>query len=125
MAVVNPYLSFNGDCEQAFDLYKSVFGGEYQGGGPCAGATTPIAPRCPPTRRARSCTSHSRSASTVLMGSDSPMGPVERGNAYNVAIGSNDLGETEKIFNGLAEGGTGHHAAAKNLLGRHLRNAHR
>jgi PhnB protein len=42
---------------------------------------------------------------SVLMGSDSPMGPVERGNAYSVAIGSKDISETEKIFNGLAEGG--------------------
>jgi len=29
MAQVNPYLVFNGDCEAAFLLYKSVFGGEF------------------------------------------------------------------------------------------------
>ena len=28
-ATVNPYLSFNGTCEAAFDFYKSVFGGEF------------------------------------------------------------------------------------------------
>jgi len=26
---VNPYLSFNGSCEAAFNFYKSVFGGEF------------------------------------------------------------------------------------------------
>ena len=29
MAVVNIYLTFNGNCEQAFNFYKSVFGGEF------------------------------------------------------------------------------------------------
>ena len=29
MAKVNPYLTFNGTCEAAFDFYKSVFGGEF------------------------------------------------------------------------------------------------
>ena len=30
MATVNPYLNFNGNCEEAFNFYKSVFGGEFQ-----------------------------------------------------------------------------------------------
>jgi PhnB protein len=29
MATLNPYLTFNGDCEAAFNFYKSVFGGEF------------------------------------------------------------------------------------------------
>ena len=29
LGAVNPYLSFNGTCEAAFNLYKSVFGGEF------------------------------------------------------------------------------------------------
>ena len=29
LASVNPYLSFNGTCEAAFNFYKSVFGGEF------------------------------------------------------------------------------------------------
>ena len=27
--IINPYLTFNGNCEDAFSLYKSVFGGSY------------------------------------------------------------------------------------------------
>ncbi len=30
MLSVNPYLSFNGTCEAAFNFYKSVFGGEFE-----------------------------------------------------------------------------------------------
>lgn len=29
MAQVNPYINFRGNCEEAFNLYKSVFGGEF------------------------------------------------------------------------------------------------
>ena len=29
MTTVNIYLTFNGNCEEAFNFYKSVFGGEY------------------------------------------------------------------------------------------------
>ena len=31
MKAVNPYLNFKGNTEQAFNFYKSVFGGEFQG----------------------------------------------------------------------------------------------
>ncbi len=29
MAILNPYLVFGGNCEEAFKFYKSVFGGEF------------------------------------------------------------------------------------------------
>jgi len=32
MATLNPYLNFPGNTEEAFDFYKSVFGGEFAGG---------------------------------------------------------------------------------------------
>ena len=29
MATTNTYLNFNGNCEEAFNFYKSVFGGDF------------------------------------------------------------------------------------------------
>jgi PhnB protein len=29
MPRINPYLNFNGNTEEAFDFYKSIFGGEF------------------------------------------------------------------------------------------------
>ena len=29
MATTSTYLNFNGNCEEAFNFYKSVFGGEF------------------------------------------------------------------------------------------------
>lgn len=31
MFIVEPYLLFNGNCEEAFNFYKSAFGGEFSG----------------------------------------------------------------------------------------------
>jgi PhnB protein len=31
MAKLNPYLNFDGKAEEAFNFYKSVFGGEFLG----------------------------------------------------------------------------------------------
>ncbi|RPI66834.1 MAG: VOC family protein, partial [Ignavibacteriales bacterium] len=32
MATINPYLNFPGNTEEAFNFYKSVFGGDFAGG---------------------------------------------------------------------------------------------
>lgn len=29
MALINPYIAFNGNAEEAFHFYRSVFGGEF------------------------------------------------------------------------------------------------
>lgn len=29
MAIINPYINFNGNAEEAFNFYQSVFGGEF------------------------------------------------------------------------------------------------
>jgi PhnB protein len=29
MAIINPHVNFNGNAEEAFTFYKSVFGGEF------------------------------------------------------------------------------------------------
>jgi PhnB protein len=30
MVIINPYINFNGNAEEAFNFYKSVFGGEFE-----------------------------------------------------------------------------------------------
>ena len=29
MAAIDPYITFKGNCEEAFNHYKSIFGGEF------------------------------------------------------------------------------------------------
>lgn len=107
MATINPYIHFNGNAEEAFNFYRSVFGGEF-------------------TRTVRfkelSVPGHSFPeeeankimhialpiGSTILMGSDVPgmLGQVnEQENRSKISIIAESKEEADKIFNGLSAGG--------------------
>lgn len=105
MAVVNPYISYNGTCEEAFNFYKAVFGGEFHGPGFMRWGDNPDCGEMPADQKNQVMHVALPIGDTVLMGSDSPMGPVERGNGFTIAIGSSDLAESERIFKDLSEGG--------------------
>lgn len=105
MAVVNPYLNFDGNCEEAFEFYKSVFGGEYMGGVMRFGDTGACEGLSEDDKNKVMHVSLPISDGNVLMGSDSPMGPVKWGNSNTIAIGADSKEETEKLFNGLSDGG--------------------
>ncbi len=108
MAQLNPYLTFNGNCEEAFSFYKSVFGGEFRQfskfkdmppveGHPLPeGAGDKILHVALPI-----------SNETILMGSDANpmMGEVRNGQNISLSIGAQSKEEADRIFQGLAPGG--------------------
>lgn len=106
MASINSYLSFNGNAEEVFNFYKSVFGGEFQSlmrmnegpaeYAPPAGEENLLMHVSLPIGRG-----------TVLMGCDVPStyGPVKEGSNYTVAIQADSKEEADKLFNGLSAGG--------------------
>ncbi len=109
MTTVNVYLNFDGKCEEAFEFYKSVFGGKfsYKGrfsempqdennklseadGNKIMHVSLPI------------------SAETNLFGSDtigawSPK--LVQGNNYSISINASSKEEADRLFNGLSAGG--------------------
>ena len=108
MAAVNPYLTFNGNCEEAFNFYKSVFGGEFpfigrfkdmpagdfqvqeSDGEKIMHVSLPIG------------------QGTVLMGSDTSEScgqPTTIGNNFSISINTESEAEATELFNGLSEGG--------------------
>jgi PhnB protein len=108
MAQVNPYLIFNGNCEEAFLFYQSVFGGEF----PYMGKfkDMPTDDNCPPVSEEEANKVMHVSlpiGDTVLMGSDSTAqsGAVTVGNNISVSINTASRAEADTIFNGLAVGG--------------------
>ena len=107
MAAVNPYLTFAGDCEEAFNFYKSVFGGEFLS--ISRFSDTPPDAFKPEANEANMIMHVSLpiGKGTILMGSDSPskMGPVTKGNNSSIAIQTNDREEATRLFNGLSAGG--------------------
>jgi len=107
MALINPHINFNGNAEEAFNFYKSVFGGEFANivrFKDMAGADFPMA-------------EHEADkimhialpiGKNVLMANDVPefMGRTnENENRSKISISAESKEEVDKLFNGLSAGG--------------------
>jgi PhnB protein len=106
VATINPYLNFNGNCEEAFKFYKSVFGGELQN--LQRFKETPSESHLPPNEGEWLIhVALPVGKDTMLMGSDSPsaMGKITNGNNFHISIQTNTDEETDRIFNGLSADG--------------------
>jgi PhnB protein len=108
MITINPYLNFDGNCEEAFNFYKSVFGGEFQMIQRIS--ETPHADNLPANERNRIMhVSLPVGKGNILMGSDTmpSMGhKLVIGNNNHISIHPDTKAETDKIFNALSAGGT-------------------
>lgn len=107
MITINPWINFNGNAEEAFTFYKSIFGGEF---GKIirmkdlASAEFPV----PESEQNKILQISLSIGHNVLIGNDVPafMGPVnENENRSKIAVRVETKEEAEKIFNGLAVGG--------------------
>ena len=109
MRTINPYLTFDGKCEEAFALYKSVFGGEFESFSRFS--DMPEDPNFPVSEEMKNLVMHVSlpiSAESVLMGSDSgdaKRNPINQGNNFSISVQSDNREETERIFNELSKGG--------------------
>ena len=107
MAQINPYIHFNGNAEEAFTFYKSVFGGEFamiMRFKDLAGPEFPIAEK----DAEKIMHIALPIGKNVLMGNDVPdfLGRVnENENRSKISISAKSKEEADKIFKGLSEGG--------------------
>jgi len=109
MATINPYLTFNGNCEEAFNFYKSVFGGEF----PYVGRFNEMPPTdgmVMPANVGEQIMHMSLplGKGTVLMGSDTMKGMGGEtivGNNISLSLNAESKEEADKLFNGLSAGG--------------------
>ena len=106
MALINPYINFNGNAEEAFLFYKSVFGGEFAN----IMRFKDMAAYCPVEKKEENLIAHIALpiGSNVLMGNDVPesMGRVnENEHRSKIAIGAESKEEADRLFNALSEGG--------------------
>ena len=112
MANVSTYLNFPRNTREAFDFYKSVFGGEFAGGGVARFGDFPPAEGAPSiAEEDKNLIMHIELAlpgGHLLMGSDAPdsMGHhVSPGNNVHIMIDPDSREETKRLFNTLSEGG--------------------
>jgi PhnB protein len=108
MAKVNAYLTFNGNCEQAFSFYKTVFGGEFLTFSTFRDMPPMKGIEFPETAKEKIMhVSLPISKETILMGSDAnPMfGDIAIGQNISLSVSAESKEEAEKIFKSLAAGG--------------------
>ena len=109
MRSINPWINFNGNAEEAFTFYKSVFGGEFTKivrFKDLAGAEFPIAENEANKimQIALPIGKHN-----VLLANDVPefMGRTnENENRSKISVSVESREEADKIFNGLSTGGS-------------------
>ena len=108
MPTINPYINFNGNAEEAFTFYQSVFGGEI---GQIirfkdlASAEFPVAEK--EANKILKITLPI--GNNILIANDVPefMGRVnENENRSKIAVSAESREEADKVFKGLSEGGT-------------------
>lgn len=112
MAIVSTYLNFPRNTEEAFNFYKSVFGGEFSGGGIARFKDVPPAEGMPPLAEAdKNLVMHMQLpilGGHVLMGSDAPesMGfQIKPGNNTHIMLSPDTRAETKRLFEALSAGG--------------------
>lgn len=110
MAITNIYINFKGDCEKAFNFYKSVFGGEFsyisRFGDIPQGEIQ--AHKVNDAIRNKIMHVSLPIGSSVLMGSDindEYASSFIQGNNFSVSVTANTKDEADRIYNSLATGG--------------------
>ena len=107
MVTINPYLNFAGNTEEAFNFYKTVFGGEFQ-----------MVSRFKDTPEAGKMSEDDKNKlmhisfpignRNILMGTDaleSQGWKLTFGNNFSLSVETESKAEADKIFKGLSAGG--------------------
>jgi PhnB protein len=108
MALINPHINFNGNAEEAFTFYKSVFGGEFA---KVIRFKDLAGPAFPVTEKDENKIMHIAlpiGKCNMLMANDVPesMGRTnENENRSKIVIVAESKEEGDKLFNGLSAGG--------------------
>jgi PhnB protein len=107
MALINPHINFNGNAEEAFNFYKSVFGGSFA---KIMRFKDISSPENPVTENEANKIMHIALpiGKNILMGNDVPeiLGKVnENENRSKIAISAESREEADKLFTGLSAGG--------------------
>jgi PhnB protein len=101
---MNPYLTFNGQCETAFKFYEQCLRGKIIIMMPHEG--TPAAEHVASGWRNKILHARLQLGDQILMGSDSPPERYEQPRGMSVSLNIDDPSEADRIFNALAEKGT-------------------
>lgn len=100
----NPYLTFSGQCREAFEFYARVLGGKIETMMPARG--TPAEAHVPPEFRDKILHARLTLDGAIIMGADSPPDQFAKPQGFSVALHVKTPAEAERIFNALSQGGS-------------------
>ena len=109
MTTINPWINFNGNAEEAFTFYKSVFGGEFSKVIRFKDMESPEFPVAENEKNKIMLIALPIGKSGMLMANDVPevLGKVnENENRSKISISAESKEEADKLFSGLSAGGT-------------------
>jgi PhnB protein len=101
---LNSYLTFDGQCENAFKFYEQCLGGKIVG--LWAHAGTPAENLVPPEWRNKIIHATLDVGGDLLQGSDAPPEHYQKPQGFSVKLDLKDKAEAERVFQALAENGT-------------------
>ncbi|HEV2352947.1 MAG TPA: VOC family protein [Puia sp.] len=108
MRTINPWINFNGNAEEAFTFYKSVFGGEFEKIVRFKDIAGPEFPLTDNDANKIMRIALPIGPNHVLIANDVPgfLGRVnEKENRSKIAVNVESREEADKVFNGLSAGG--------------------
>jgi PhnB protein len=111
MATTNSYLNFNGNCEEAFNYYQTIFGGQVNFFGRFKDMPTEDGMEIPSEFGNRVMhVSLTFDNGHIIMGSDSFEGcggeGYRQGNNISVSINTESQKEADRLFDGLSKEGS-------------------
>lgn len=101
---LNPMLTFNGKCEEAFKFYAQCLGGKIQT--MMKWGESPMADQVAPELRDKIIHTSMIVGEAALLGGDTPPDRYEEPKGLSVTIQLDDTAEAERVFGALSQGGT-------------------
>ena len=104
--IVQPYLFFNGNCEQAIEFYKKALGAEVQMMMRYKESPEPPPPgMVPPGFENKIMHASLRVGETIIMASDGCSLEKPKFEGFSLSVAVSTEAEVDRLFNALAEGG--------------------
>ena len=98
-----PYLSFNGQCAEAFRLYEKAFDGKITFS--MTYGESPMAAQAPTEFQKRIMHVTLAAGDSIIHGADAPPNSYSKPQGFSVAVAIKSTEEADRIFAALSEGG--------------------
>jgi PhnB protein len=100
---LDPYLTFKGDCAEAFQFYAKCLGGKIEG--TFTYEQSPMAKEMPPEWSNKLMHARMVIGDRVLMGCDAPPDRYREPSGITLSVSVKDAAEAERVFNELVKDG--------------------